>query len=370
MSEEMMESLVLAGRPDVDALAITRAPALVLEEARKAAVALTDVIEKKAKKLQFNGQTYLQFEDWQTLGRFYGVTAIVTSSKFVEYGEVRGFEAVADALLVATNQRISSAEAMCLDDEPKWGSRPKYDYQDIMVDGKKQWDDTKKKYKSKRVLIGEEAVPLFQLKSMAQTRACAKALRNVLAWVVVLAGYAPTPAEEMEDHTKEKIEAAEDNYLSKIGQVRSSPKLVEAFWAMFKTSGKTPEQLATILRTRYSANSPEELTSEELSELVKWAASKEPIQTTLETSVAAVQGARERTLDTSVAQTATAPLNTPQKGSISARQISRLFAIAREHNKPEADIRQYVKERYGLESLTDLTRLQYDHVVNWTESVL
>jgi hypothetical protein len=33
---------------------------------------------------------------------------------------------------------------------------------------------------------------------MAQTRACAKALRNVLAWVVVLAGYAPTPAEEME----------------------------------------------------------------------------------------------------------------------------------------------------------------------------
>lgn len=39
--------------------------------------------------------------------------------------------------------------------------------------------------------------PLFQLKSMAQTRACAKALRNVLAWVVVLAGYAPTPSEEM-----------------------------------------------------------------------------------------------------------------------------------------------------------------------------
>jgi len=34
---------------------------------------------------------------------------------------------------------------------------------------------------------------------MAQTRACAKALRNVLAWVVVLAGYRPTPAEEMHD---------------------------------------------------------------------------------------------------------------------------------------------------------------------------
>ena len=31
-----------------------------------------------------------------------------------------------------------------------------------------------------------------------QTRACAKALRNVLSWVVVLAGYRPTPAEEMD----------------------------------------------------------------------------------------------------------------------------------------------------------------------------
>lgn len=41
------------------------------------------------------------------------------------------------------------------------------------------------------------AKPLFMLKSMAQTRACVKALRNVLAWVVVLAGFKPTPAEEI-----------------------------------------------------------------------------------------------------------------------------------------------------------------------------
>jgi hypothetical protein len=35
---------------------------------------------------------------------------------------------------------------------------------------------------------------------MAQTRAGAKAMRNALAWVVVLAGYRPTPAEELPDH--------------------------------------------------------------------------------------------------------------------------------------------------------------------------
>lgn len=151
-----------------DALSINRAPDVVLDEARKAAVALTDVIEKKSHKVVFNKQTYLQFEDWQTLGRFYGVTAMTRETKYVEYGEgdekVAGFEARAEALLVGTNQVISSAEAMCLKDEPNWARKP-----------------------------------MFQLKSMAQTRACAKALRNVLAWVVVLAGYAPTPAEEMED---------------------------------------------------------------------------------------------------------------------------------------------------------------------------
>ena len=163
----MSEELAVITQQPIDALAINRAPEIVLEEAMKAAKALTDVIEKKTKKLTFNGKTYLQFEDWQTLGRFYGVTAVVRSTKHVEYGEgddkVQGFEAICEALLVSTNQVISSAEAMCLNDEPNW---------------------TKK--------------PLFQLKSMAQTRGCAKALRNVLAWVVVLAGYAPTPAEEMD----------------------------------------------------------------------------------------------------------------------------------------------------------------------------
>jgi hypothetical protein len=151
-----------------DALALTRAPSMVLSEARRAAKVLTSIIEAKPNKLSFNGKTYLCFEDWQTLGRFYGVTALCLSTKYIEYGEgddrIRGFEARADALLVSTNQVISSAEAMCLDDERNWGGKP-----------------------------------LFQLRSMAQTRACAKVLRNVLAWVAVLAGFAGTPAEEMED---------------------------------------------------------------------------------------------------------------------------------------------------------------------------
>src|SRR5262249_527648 len=60
-----------------------------------------------------------------------------------------------------------------------------------------------------KIQVGEEAVPMFQLASMAQTRANAKVLRNVLSWVAVLAGYKPTPAEEIEDLTTKQPSKAQ-----------------------------------------------------------------------------------------------------------------------------------------------------------------
>lgn len=162
--EEVAPAILAPAIPE-HALALQRTPEIVIEEARKAAKALANVIENKKKKVIINDEIYLEFEDWQTLGRFYGVSAAACSTAYVEYGDVVGYEAVAEALLLVNGAtvRISSAEAMCLNDEWKWQDKP-----------------------------------LFQLKSMAQTRAMAKALRNVLAWVVVLAGYKPTPAEELD----------------------------------------------------------------------------------------------------------------------------------------------------------------------------
>lgn len=150
----------LALRPP-EQLAMPRAPEIVLQEAAKAAQALRDVIERKPNKCIINGKTFLTFEDWQTLGRFYGVTVAARVTNYIEQGRVRGYECHAEAIR-ADGQVISAAQAMCMDDESKWSDKP-----------------------------------LFQLRSMAQTRAQAKALRNVLAWVVVMAGYAATPAEEM-----------------------------------------------------------------------------------------------------------------------------------------------------------------------------
>jgi hypothetical protein len=161
-------------------IGVMRDPYMVLAEAKKAAVALMEVVKQKAKPVIMNGEQYLEFEDWQILGQFYGLSAKVVSTSFIELGGVKGYEAKAELIRNSDGMALSSADAMCLNDEDKWSTRTKY-----------EWVN---KIKTK---VGEVPVPLFQLRSMAQTRACAKALRNKLAWVAVLAGFKPTIAEEM-----------------------------------------------------------------------------------------------------------------------------------------------------------------------------
>lgn len=201
-------------------LAVEREPEQVLEEAHRAAAALKRVIDGKPEKIMFGPQgkqkQYLTFEDWQTVGRFYGIAPRVVTSRplTIQTGTrtITGWEAVAEAVHVPTGRVVSSADAMCMNDEEKWDARPKYAWVYHMRSGGtsvedpgkdeliwEQGADGKRRPKKERMQVGTEEVPQFQLRSMAQTRAGAKALRNALAWVVVLAGYSPTPAEEMPD---------------------------------------------------------------------------------------------------------------------------------------------------------------------------
>lgn len=202
----------------VHAIALQGAPpAVQVAGAQEAAVALQSVIAKKPRKLEFNGRQYVEFEDWQLVGHFYGVTAAaVGEPEYVAYdvdgATVWGFRATAIAL--HNGREASRATAMCMSDEEKWGKRNKYEYHYVLRDGSTsaddpgadniEWEDNPKKPGKRRpvkvrVLAGQASVPLFQIASMAQTRAAAKALRNVLSWVVALAGYGTTPAEELDD---------------------------------------------------------------------------------------------------------------------------------------------------------------------------
>jgi len=255
MSGEFAPAVYESG--SVPEVFVARDPKIVMQEAQNAAKVLMDVVRAKPKESQviINKKQYLEFPDWQTVANFYGCTVRVRSTNFLDYGGVKGFEAVAD-VLNRNGTVISSGDAMCLTDEEKWGMRTKYKWVDKLdADGKKTWNKDKKRYEADRVADGEEPTPLFQLRSMAQTRACAKALRNVFSWVVVLAGYAPVAAEEMtgnegEEQKKEAINQPQEKKTE--GQPNPDDVIIEnkvgkMLFAKFKAKGiDSPEMNAKV----------------------------------------------------------------------------------------------------------------------------
>lgn len=279
------QSIVQIADDTFEFLQIQRAPAQVLEEARRAAVAIQDVIKNKPKPVVMNGEQYLEYEDWQTVGRFYGITAEVEWTRYCEFGGVRGFEARAVAKHALSGRVVSAGESMCLNDEPRWSTRPKYEWRDkTTADGKKIWDERKRKYESERIHVGEEAVPLAQLRSMAQTRAAAKALRNVLAWVVVLAGYKSTPAEELQTENDgnggHRVDARDPSPApspvtppqrraeASGGQVISEPQ-AKRFYAIATGAGWTAAELKTWLKDNYGLDSDRDIPRSRYDEIVK-----------------------------------------------------------------------------------------------------
>lgn len=170
---------------------VEQKPAEIVVGGRDAAKELTKIVGSRKRKLVLAGKTYLFFEDWQTIGKFYGVTAKVTHTEELKEGDALiGF--MAQAVAVASGIEISAADAECTYDEPNWKNKPR-----------------------------------FQLRSMSQTRACAKALRNCLGWVAVLAGYEPTPAEEMSSDEPKPVKVPEPSKKQESGPIPPAPKTSE-----------------------------------------------------------------------------------------------------------------------------------------------
>lgn len=228
-------------------LSMARAPQQVLDEALKAAKALQSVITQKSKPVLFNGEQYIEFEDWQVLGKFYGVTAEVISTEPINIDGVKGFLAKARAV-DASGRTISAAESMCLNDEPNWSRKP-----------------------------------LFQLRSMAQTRACAKSLRNVLAWVVVMAGYRPNVAEELAgqegfDSTPpppapKRASESKPQAAAPTGDKISDPQR-KRFYAISKGSGKTDDEIKAYLTERIGSSHSADIPKAEYEAICAWAEDK------------------------------------------------------------------------------------------------
>lgn len=220
-------------------LTVARNPEQVLAEAQQAAQALKNVVSKKSKPVIFNGEQYLELEDWATVAKFYGSAAKVVSTDYIEFGEARGFKARAVVYHIPTGQEISAAESMCLTDEPNWSKKP-----------------------------------MFQLMSMAQTRACGKALRNVFSWVVVLAGYRPTPSEEMNGVFEKTVQTPQAKKADPGTKITEPQR--KRFYAIWKASGKTEAEVKQYLKDLVGTDDSSQIPVEAYDSACAWAGTKNP----------------------------------------------------------------------------------------------
>jgi hypothetical protein len=145
-------------------------PAERLQLAVRIADLLAPVIERRRLYVEISGRRHVLCEGWTTLAALVGVTPYVVWSR--ELPDGAGWEARAEVRRL-DGMPIAAAEAECRRDESNWAHR----------------DD-------------------YALRSMAQTRAVAKALRLCLGWIMSLAGYEATPAEEMPAEAEQQPAAA------------------------------------------------------------------------------------------------------------------------------------------------------------------
>jgi hypothetical protein len=156
MPEEIEVTAVAVREPQAAALFAGK-PEDVIKSATLAATALKDVVRRQGLISNISGKEYPRCEAWTLLGSMVGVFPVLCWTKAV----VDGWEARVEARTIS-GAVVGAAEAQCLHSEKNWNNR----------------ED-------------------FAVRSMAQTRATAKALRMPLGFVMTLAGYEATPAEEM-----------------------------------------------------------------------------------------------------------------------------------------------------------------------------
>lgn len=128
--------------------------------------ALRDIVERMHLYADINGKKYPTVEAWMTIARMDNVVAREVPDGIAAL-EDGSYEATVELIRLSDGAIVGRGSALC-------GAEGD-------IAGKTDW--------SKR--------PRHQRRSMAVTRATSRAFRQHYAWIMVLAGYEPTPADEM-----------------------------------------------------------------------------------------------------------------------------------------------------------------------------
>lgn len=155
-----MTEMVLANQYSVD-LGTLRAdsPVELIAAATAVATPLAAVIEKQGLFVTISGRRYVKCEGWTTMGAMLGIIPREVSNVGGE-GQTR--EAVVELVNMRTGAIVGRASAECSPTEERWHTAT---------------DNARR--------------------SMAATRATSKAFRLSFSWIMTLAGYETTPAEEI-----------------------------------------------------------------------------------------------------------------------------------------------------------------------------
>ena len=171
----MTQELEVYEAPAPATLFGTDDPSEVIAKATAAAQPLAEVVVKQELYKQIGTNKHVLVEGWCLLGSMLGVFPVTVWTKPImdSAGTTQGFEARVEAR-TKHGEVVGAAEAQCTRDETLWGWNP----------------------------VNKWGKPLdrredFALRSMAQTRATSKALRQPLGFVMTLAGFSATPEEEM-----------------------------------------------------------------------------------------------------------------------------------------------------------------------------
>ena len=156
MSDEIVEGKVEIVR--LGAIEAT-SPNDVVIRATGMAKTLADIITSRRLYTTINGKKYVQVEGWSTLGAMMGVLPREVEVYERENGD---FEATVELIRTSDCAVVGRASSIVSSDEKLWKGRERY-----------------------------------ARRSMAVTRATGKAYRLGFSWIMSLAGYEPTPAEEM-----------------------------------------------------------------------------------------------------------------------------------------------------------------------------
>lgn len=201
----------------------TSDPTEIVTKSVAIADALSEVLKQKGLIKKISGREFVVVEGWVLLGTMLGVFPVVAWSRptLNEQGEHSGWEARVEARTL-TGDVVGAAESQCTRSENLWGWHP------VDSRGRKQSvrDD-------------------YALRSMAQTRAISKALRAPLGFIVTMAGYEATPADEMPEtlgpsETPHEYEATSEAVAEQDARRYAIQTLDSTFQRALKT-GSLPE---------------------------------------------------------------------------------------------------------------------------------